>query len=1022
MTHISTDNHCVHGLWIGDRLSRLEMLTLHSFVRFGHNFHLWLYDALETPVPRNVTIRDANEILPRNAIFRNTQADPVSGVGKGSVGAFSDLFRYKLLYEHGGIWVDMDVTCLRGFDFASPYVFRPHRIGVVGNIMKCPPRSPLMRDTFAEAEATITPDSPWLAANMILNKHIRLQNLDYAIHAGICNEDSFHGAILPLLRHFRVPPHRWYAIHWVNEGWCGRQGADKPDKEDPPEAGLLHELYRLYSLLPPLKVVQVLPAPLTTSPAPLKVEPAGAIAAPPTLHVNMLIPTLVRGGAERIVLDIATALQNVPGATCTIYVQSRVQPEYPLPAALRHAIKFLDELASSAKTAADRLRALRFEILASPSSALFTHMIPTHQLAVLWDWGIVTIPVIHNAAPSWQDAAAAFNRPHIPFIIAVADSVAVQLRDSGCERPIMTIRHEIQRHVTAAKMMEDRHIIRDRHGIRPDTLLIGMVGQFKSQKAYTRAVRILAEMRHICSVRLMILGGWDHQYGSGRTAFEAACRLAVELGVIADMIMPGDVHPTEPYYAAFDVFLNTSIYEGLSISLLEAIAAACPIVAADAGGTREVLPPNGILVADGADIAAYVRGICSFLRQPSRNLPALPTDRQTIPLVWPLLARHAITRPYPRLSAPTGTLFVTANLHAGGAQRSLVNLLGHSPTTAKVALSVLGRITVPGFLATIREAGIRLIPLDEYVLPIDQAAAIADLAARLNMRNICFWNAPPEVKLCLAKILPPGSIRLIDVSPGPMLFDALTEAAGFQQRLAFDTRCYFARLDHFVAKYAEGLPPAELFPDPQKISIIPNGVPAPPGLVRLPPPELTLPRHFNPAWAIGTCCRLVPDKRLDFLIDMMAHLITDFPKCSLTVIGAPEGSSAYFQRLNDRIADEKLTYIRLLGGQDDVNRFLATFKIFVMVSNRQGCPNASLEAMAMGLPVISNRSGGIAEQVIDGVNGYLVDTPAEMAARTAELLRSPARRRQFGKASRSRAMAAFSMRAMVDRYQALLDA
>jgi glycosyltransferase involved in cell wall biosynthesis len=140
------------------------------------------------------------------------------------------------------------------------------------------------------------------------------------------------------------------------------------------------------------------------------------------------------------------------------------------------------------------------------------------------------------------------------------------------------------------------------------------------------------------------------------------------------------------------------------------------------------------------------------------------------------------------------------------------------------------------------------------------------------------------------------------------------------------------------------------------------------------------------------------------------------------VIGGPEGSSAYFQRLNDRIADEKLTYIRLLGGQDDVNRFLATFKIFVMVSNRQGCPNASLEAMAMGLPVISNRSGGIAEQVIDGVNGYLVDTPAEMAARTAELLRSPARRRQFGKASRSRAMAAFSMRAMVDRYQALLDA
>jgi len=51
-----------------------------------------------------------------------------------------------------------------------------------------------------------------------------------------------------------------------------------------------------------------------------------------------------------------------------------------------------------------------------------------------------------------------------------------------------------------------------------------------------------------------------------------------------DLLAPGQVRDIEPYYAAFDVFLNTSIFEGLSVATLEAVQAGCPIVTADAGG------------------------------------------------------------------------------------------------------------------------------------------------------------------------------------------------------------------------------------------------------------------------------------------------------------------------------------------------------------------------------------------------------------------------------------------------------
>ena len=106
----------VHGLWIGPKLSPLELLTLNSFVRWGHEFNLWLYDPPETPLPAGAHPRDATRILPRERIFRKRMRDPETGVGKGSVSPFSDLFRYKLLYELGGVWVDMDVTCLRPFN------------------------------------------------------------------------------------------------------------------------------------------------------------------------------------------------------------------------------------------------------------------------------------------------------------------------------------------------------------------------------------------------------------------------------------------------------------------------------------------------------------------------------------------------------------------------------------------------------------------------------------------------------------------------------------------------------------------------------------------------------------------------------------------------------------------------------------------------------------------------------------------------------------------------------------------
>lgn len=1031
MAAISKDNRIVHGMWFGTRLSRMERLTLHSFAHFGHEFHLWAYDDLSHyEFPRGVILRDANEIVPRKDVFAKSDLDAETGVGRNSFGApFSDLFRYKLLYKHGGIWVDMDVTCLRPFDFAGEYVFRPHRIGVVGSILKCPAGSRFIRKLYNETARTVDAGSDYMLANRILTRFVHEHELQSFIVENISNPDHWMEYIRPLIEGQAEIPRAWYAIHWINEMWRtletengiyrGKKLLDYvPDKDAPRPHSMLWEFYRKYDLIDPRdgppRPSQI-PAKLAGSGPSLPIRFLKDQPRTPT-NLNVLLPSLVRGGAERSVLETMSALQHLGGLEQRLFVTYRSQRRYPLSAGGNLKVFFADKPDDPQAS----MRSLALELLQASAPVVYTHLVPAADLRHLWNMGIATVPVIQNMSQGWNDPPSAFDDPHVPFIVGVSDAVSMELRASGCRKPVVTLRHELQRSYAPAELEKHRRDVRSRYGVSDGTLLIGMAGQFKSQKAYTRAVRVLHRIRQTLPAKLMILGGWDHNYGGGRAAYEATCRLAVDLGVIADMIMPGDVHPAEPFFAAFDVFLNTSIYEGLSVALLEAIGTGCPVVIADAGGDREALPAGGILVTDGTDIEAYAQGILQVANRAERALPPRPPDPALIPRLWTLIAKHGAGNSLKRLDAPSGTLFLTQNLHIGGAQTSLVNLLAGLGSDVKTALCTLEGMPLASHKRKLDEAQVPIFSAEGIAGIADRAEFILNWVDILHVRNLCFWNVAPEIKLVLAKILSVRDIRLFDVSPGAMLFDELEAAAQFQRRISLSETQYFQRLDGFVAKYDGGAPPRSARIDPARVYLIPNGVAPPPSFVPLPSPELLLPRHRDSALQIGTCCRIVPDKRIEFLLETMRIVAELSPAASLTIVGGPDSENlVYFEELRGRMRDSGLDNIFFAGEHEDVMPFLGQFQIFVLVSDRQGCPNASLEAMAMGLPVVANRSGGVAEQVKDGVNGYLISTPAEMAARIAELLKNKRLRKKMGQAGRAIALKHFPLEEMIERYRRL---
>lgn len=126
----------IQSLWVGDRLSRIETLSIASFLAHGHRFHLYTYGDVGN-VPSGVELRDAGALVPQREVFRVN----------GSLAIFADWFRQELLHANGGYWVDLDMICLRPLDFSDAIVVgkvEPQRAS--NSILRFPQGHPVTRE------------------------------------------------------------------------------------------------------------------------------------------------------------------------------------------------------------------------------------------------------------------------------------------------------------------------------------------------------------------------------------------------------------------------------------------------------------------------------------------------------------------------------------------------------------------------------------------------------------------------------------------------------------------------------------------------------------------------------------------------------------------------------------------------------------------------------------------------------------------------------------------------------------
>jgi glycosyltransferase involved in cell wall biosynthesis len=176
---------------------------------------------------------------------------------------------------------------------------------------------------------------------------------------------------------------------------------------------------------------------------------------------------------------------------------------------------------------------------------------------------------------------------------------------------------------------------------------------------------------------------------------------------------------------------------------------------------------------------------------------------------------------------------------------------------------------------------------------------------------------------------------------------------------------------------------------------------------------------FGPGdYVIGLCGHFRPQKNHSQLIDAIRILRgRGYPAKALLVGSGPTQSTI------EQYAKQcgMLEHIVFAGLQQDVRPYTSAFDVGVLCSFFEAAPLATLEMMAMGLPVVVSNVGNAAEMVIPGETGFLFPAGDTMSlVDFLQTLSDPLKREVVGRAASQFVAANFAVDRMLDHYRDFL--
>ena len=249
-------SNIIQSLWIGSKLSKMEQLSIKSFMDNGHEYHLYIYDNVEN-VPEGTIIKDANEILPKSEIYTYRN---------GSYSAFSNYFRFTMMYKKGGYWADTDMICVKPFKFDQEIVITSepddsYSLNVItSSLIKLPQNSKEALEGIniqkRHKSLIISGQLNWSSGPQTVQSIVDIHKLHKYVlsYRGICSCSYKHTRSivdprfkpnLKIITSINNIPENMICIHLWNEVWR-REGINKDSKHHPDS--LYEQLKRKYNI------------------------------------------------------------------------------------------------------------------------------------------------------------------------------------------------------------------------------------------------------------------------------------------------------------------------------------------------------------------------------------------------------------------------------------------------------------------------------------------------------------------------------------------------------------------------------------------------------------------------------------------------------------------------------------------------------------------------------------------------------------------------------------------------------
>ena len=339
-------------------------------------------------------------------------------------------------------------------------------------------------------------------------------------------------------------------------------------------------------------------------------------------RIGLFIPSLVGGGAERVMLNLACGLADMGHAVDMVLVRA----EGPYLAQIPSNVRVVN--LKTRKTGASLPALARYLKQEKPHSMLSA--LNEANVALLWARRVAGTPTrvvisIHNTLSQEFRSGGLMQRKVTPWcitrfgpwadgIVAVSNGVADDFAQvTGLPRKRIEVIYN--------PVISEELLLKSRQPVNHPWLIPGQppvilsVGRLNPQKNYGHLLSAFAQVRDRQNARLLILGD-----GEDRKKLEAQ---VLALGLRDDVSLPGFTDNPFAYMSHARLFALSSSWEGLPTVLIEALACGCPIVSTDCqSGPAEILAGGkwGRLTPVG-DVDAMALALEASLSEPRQTPP-----------------------------------------------------------------------------------------------------------------------------------------------------------------------------------------------------------------------------------------------------------------------------------------------------------------------------------------------------------------------------------------------------------------